>query len=52
MDLARKEKKDRCDKDAGFKRQMSVDKNIVRKNGSIFFRKGGMEGSTGLFLIA
>ena len=46
MDLARKEKKDRCDKDARFKRQINVDKNIVRKMVLSFFRKGGGEGPT------
>ena len=49
MDLARKEKKDLCDKYARVKRQMNLDKNIVRKNGSrcIFLGKGVEEGSMG-----
>ena len=51
MDLAREEKKDRCDKDARVKRQMNEDKNIVRKNGSIFLGGGVRRDRQGSNLI-
>ena len=52
MDLARKEKKDRCGKDARFKRQMNVDKNIVRKMVLSFLEREVRRGRKAFFLIA